>query len=211
MIEIFTFLNHTIVFWSMVIMYGGEVVWSKGMENSLKNQVLYTFPSICLLFANYPVKYDDPLLSVAYVPFLIVSADIYFYLTHRPLHCKVFYRFHRHHHTDTVCTAKALDASGPEHVIGNLGSFVIGFLILQHFGHIVNIYVLQLWLAFCTFNTCSTHSNGACPWDDGVHAIHHHKLKYNYGSGLYIMDRIFETYLPSGNYKGNQIEKSHII
>jgi len=90
--------------------------------------------------------------------------------------------------------AKSLDADGLEHVFGNLGSFLCGILLLQYLGYIIHIYVLGLWVGFATLNVCISHSNYNCHLDNGLHKGHHKSLRYNYGTGLYIMDRLMGSY-----------------
>ena len=197
MIEIYIFLIHFICYWSMVYEYDKSVppqIFWKSAKNSLKNQILYTLPSIYLLVNYYPIKYDNILLSFGYIPFLVVAGDCYFYITHRPLHTKILFNLHKSHHNGIVHVAKSLDADGIEHIVGNLGSFIIGILLFQYFGYIINIYVLEFWVGFSTINTCISHSNKNCLLDDGNHQTHHKYLKCNYGTGLYILDRCFGSY-----------------
>jgi sterol desaturase/sphingolipid hydroxylase (fatty acid hydroxylase superfamily) len=197
MIQNKVFLLHFICYWSLVIIYDKNVpkkVFYKSVMLSLKNQLLYTYPSICILFIYYPISYDNFLFSFLYLPFLVASGDIYFYISHRPLHSKLFFKFHKHHHTGIIHVAKSLDADGLEHVLGNLGSFLCGILVLQYFEHTINIYIICLWVCMVTVNVCISHSNNKCDIDNGLHKTHHKKLNCNYGNGFYIMDRIFGTY-----------------
>jgi len=181
----------------MVYLYDKNVstdVFCKSALLSMKNQVIYTYPIINILFRYYPVSYDNFLLSFCYLPVLTVTGDIYFYITHRPLHTKLLFPYHKSHHTGKVHVAKSLDADGLEHVFGNLGSFLCGILLLQYLGYIIHIYVLGLWVGFATLNTCLSHSNYNCRLDDGLHYLHHKSLRFNYGTGLYIMDRLMGSY-----------------
>ena len=45
-----------------------------------------------------------------------------------------------------------------------------------------------------SINTCGSHSSDIGGYDSGVHKKHHELLKYNYGTGFYIMDRLFGSY-----------------
>jgi sterol desaturase/sphingolipid hydroxylase (fatty acid hydroxylase superfamily) len=110
------------------------------------------------------------------------------------MHSKWLYHLHKHHHTGSVCVAKSLDANALEHIIGNLGSFIIGVVCLWYFGVIINIYMVGGWVGFVTINTCISHSNFQCTIDSGNHLNHHKYLNCNYGFGLYLMDRLTGTF-----------------
>jgi len=191
------FLIHFLCYWLMVFLYDTDVpdkTFYKSVLLSLKNQVIYTYPTINILFRYYPISYDNFLLSFGYLPILVVTGDIYFYISHRPLHTKWLFHFHKSHHTGKIHVAKSLDADGIEHVFGNLGSFISGILLLQYFGYIINIYILSLWVGIATLNTCLSHSNYNCELDNGVHYLHHKNLRCNYGTGLYLIDRLTGSY-----------------
>jgi sterol desaturase/sphingolipid hydroxylase (fatty acid hydroxylase superfamily) len=106
----------------------------------------------------------------------------------------LLWKYHRNHHHGTVQVAKSLDAYILEHLVANLGSFIVGFLVLQYVGIIFNIYLFHVWVVVSTVSTCISHADKRILGDAGVHAIHHKHLKYNYGTGFYIMDRIMGTY-----------------
>lgn len=197
MISINVFLVHFICYWTMVYLYDKDVptaTFNRSALLSLKNQIFYTYPTINILFRYYPVKYDNLILSIGYLPLLVVTGDIYFYFTHRPLHTKWFFKYHKSHHTGKIHVAKSLDADGIEHIVGNLGSFLCGILLLQYYGYIINIYILGFWVGLATFNTCLSHSNYNSQLDNGIHYLHHKNLRCNYGTGLYLMDRLTGSY-----------------
>ena len=141
----YIFFVHFICYWIMVFLLDKNIQKKKqhnvAVLSSLKNQIIYTYPAIYLFFEYYPINYDDILHSTMTIPLLGTCSDIYFYLSHRPMHTKLLYKYHKHHHTGEVCVAKALDADGIEHIIGNLGSFISGILLLWYFGFIINIYI----------------------------------------------------------------------
>jgi len=87
------------------------------VKHSLKNQLLVTLPSTFCFLQWYPIEYGNMIYSLAALP-VVVSGDIYFYLSHR------------------------------------------------------------------------SHSGTTMPYDSGVHHLHHKLLNCNYGTGLYIIDRI---------------------
>jgi len=191
------FLIHIICYWTMVYLYDKNVsttTFNKSTLLSLKNQAVYTYPTMNILFRYYPISYDDFILSFCYLPVLMVTSDMYFYIMHRPLHTKLLFQYHKSHHTGKIHVAKSLDADGLEHVFGNLGSYLCGILLLQYLGYIIHIYVLGLWIGIATITTCYSHSNYNCQLDDGLHYMHHKSLRCNYGTGLYIMDRLMGSY-----------------
>jgi sterol desaturase/sphingolipid hydroxylase (fatty acid hydroxylase superfamily) len=197
MISIIFFLIHFICYWCMVFIYDKNIkknVFYNSVLLSLKNQIVYTLPLIYILFKFYPISYDNFLFSFLYIPILVITGDIYFYISHFPLHSRLLFKYHKTHHAGTTHVAKSLDADFMEHVFGNLGSFICGILILKYFNHVINIYVLGLWVGIITINVCTSHINGESSLNNGLHKIHHKKLNCNYGNGFYIMDKIFGTY-----------------
>lgn len=191
---------HILSYWGMVYTYDvkRDVSWLLAATDSLRNQLFITLPASFLFLYFYPIQYYNLAYSIASLPIIIISGDIYFYLSHRPLHSKYFWHLHKSHHQGRVCVAKSLDADMVEHLFGNLGSFIAGFILLRYFNFIVNIYVIHFWVLLATINTCISHSAGAAPYDSGIHHIHHKLLKYNFGTGLYLMDRLMGSYKKEG-------------
>lgn len=191
------FFVHFICYWLMVFIYDIDVPNEELREpivSSLKNQVCYTLP-LTVTFSNYyPIVYDNVLVSIACYPVLIVLSDFYFYVSHKPLHSRYLYNVHKHHHMGTLCVAKSLDANGIEHIMGNLGSFMFGIYVLWYLNIVINFYVLSSWVAFATINTCINHSNNKCCLDNGYHKLHHKYRNCNYGFGLYVIDKLMNTY-----------------
>ena len=197
MIHYYVFLVHFICYWTMVMIYDKDVPkkdHNTAIISSLKNQLCITYPSTYMFFIYYPISYNNVLYSTLSIPFLAGCSDVYFYITHRPLHTKWLYKYHKHHHTGQVCVAKSLDADAIEHLFGNLGSFISGVMFLWYFGFILNIYILTTWVGIVTANTCISHSNNKCLMDTGAHLDHHKYRQCNYGFGMYLMDRMLGTY-----------------
>ena len=190
------FLIHTICYWYMVYLYDDKQHpdFKSAVFNSIKNQIVVSYPVFNIIFRYYPINYNNFIISFTYIPILIIIGDIYFYLSHRPLHSKLLWQFHKAHHRGKNCCAKSLDADILEHLIGNIGSFIIGIYSLYYFNIVLNIYILYLWVAMTTINVCISHSAGKSKYDNNVHHIHHKCLKYNYGNGFYIMDKLFNSY-----------------
>ena len=173
-----TFCIHFVTYWGMVIKYDEKIILDPTM-NSLKNQFGATLPLSLLLFNDYyPVEYGNIFASLICIPFIICVSDIYFYCTHRPLHTALLWGYHRTHHHNTVIVAKSLDADMLEHVVGNLGSFIVGFLILRYFGFIFNIYIYHIWVFVSTVSTCASHAEKRVLGDIGIHSLHHKYLKF---------------------------------
>ena len=71
---------------------------------------------------------------------------------------------------------------------------MFGIYVLWYLNIIINYYVIASWVAFATVNTCISHSNYKCSLDSGEHKNHHKYRNCNFGFGLYLMDRIMDTY-----------------
>jgi sterol desaturase/sphingolipid hydroxylase (fatty acid hydroxylase superfamily) len=187
------FYLHFFSYWFMVWKYD-EKYNIEAVRNSLKNQAVLTLPLSLMFFNQYPIEYNNILISAVCIPLIIVMSDIYFYCAHRPFHSQLLWKYHRNHHHGTVQVSKSLDADTLEHAVANLGSFIVGFLILWNIGIIFNIYLFHIWVVVSTVSTCISHADKRILGDVGAHEIHHKRLKYNYGTGFYIMDRIMGTY-----------------
>jgi len=178
------FLVHFACYWGMVFLYD-ETPLSIASLNSLKNQVLCTLP----LSFVVPTSVDTHWTQWFWGPFLcIVLSDVYFFCSHILLH-KFMWNHHKTHHSGKVHVAKSLDADLLEHLICNLGSFVFPFLFFTPGDAFVNF-----WSVASTINTCISHVGHPILGDCGIHLLHHKHLKWNYGTGFYMMDRLFGTY-----------------
>lgn len=123
--------------------------------------------------------------------FYTLIADQWFYWAHRIMHHpRLYQHIHYIHHQWTYPMAvRTIYAHPLEHVIGNLGSFLIGPLIWN-----CNSTLLAAWVAIATFNAVSGHSGLSLTyWDVNVkHDLHHRYLNYNYGI-MGISDRLYGT------------------
>ena len=197
MLDIKLFLTHFFCYWIMVLIYDNDISSREldiAISSSIKNQLFYTLPIFILFSYSYPIVYNNFTYSALYTPFLVVTSDVYCYLTHIPLHSRYLYNIHKHHHNNTVCVAKSLDADGVEHIVCNMGTFFAGILSLWYFNIILNTYILVFWIGFVTIINCASHSNGKCFLDNGSHLNHHKYRRCNYGFGLYLVDRVLNTY-----------------
>lgn len=147
------------------------------------------------LTSNYFLKiYDDvpSLMSISYSWFIfILSFDILFYVSHRLLHEKQFYKhIHKIHHEFKYPTALASAYSHPiEYIISNLGPTTLSIVILKpHFVSLcifAPLGIIGVVMEHCGYNL----SHGL-----GFHEIHHNKFNYNYGVSPYF-DRYFGTFI----------------
>ena len=119
---------------------------------------------------------------------------MYFYILHRILHHRYFWNLHKAHHKGSLFIIKSLDSDMFEHLVVNLGSFVIGLLVFSYFHIYLNIYILYLFVGMATINNCISHSDKKHPYDNGKYQIHHEKLVYNYGFYPNMMDYFFNTF-----------------
>jgi lathosterol oxidase len=148
-----------------------------------------------LLIVNiYPISYENFMYSMAFVPYLAIAADFYFYVVHRPLHTKWLWRFHRAHHAGDISVVRSLDADMLEHLVANIGMVLVGISSLWWCDIVLNFGVLVFWTAFATISTCISHSHGKMPFDNGIHYVHHCTLTANYGFGIYFPDRVLGTF-----------------
>ncbi len=193
-----TFITHMVCYWGMVWKYDTASKlesYREAVRNSLKNQICCTLPSIILFneFSAMPVS-THFFSSLCLIPVIIAVSDVYFFLTHYPLHKTFLWRYHKTHHCGKVHVAKSLDADLIEHLIGNLGSFIAPFILFHIMDIPFNMIIYNIWVAIATLNTCVSHLGYKAFGDKGVHHLHHKYLKCNYGTGFYILDRLLGTY-----------------
>lgn len=195
--SLITFGIHMMCYWGMVWKYDTNTSYSyvEASRNSLKNQIGCTLPSIILFNQLSDMPVDTHFLSSIFlIPLIIVVSDMYFFLSHYPLHKTFLWKYHKTHHHGTVHVAKSLDADLLEHLVGNLGSFIAPFIILNMMNISFNMIIYNIWVAIATINTCISHIGYKTLGDKGIHNLHHKYLKYNYGTGFYTLDRLVGTY-----------------
>ena len=132
--------------------------------------------------------YYSPLYFLLYV----LLADQWFYWTHRTLHMNRFLYKHIHsiHHQWVFPMAiRAIYAHPVEHVIGNVGSLMIGPLCFP-----INGALLCLWVTSATLNSVLAHSGTKIYMlTDEAHDMHHRVLLCNFGV-MGLCDRLFGTH-----------------
>tara|TARA_Y100000590_G_scaffold437324_1_gene558847 strand:+ start:3052 stop:3636 length:585 start_codon:yes stop_codon:yes gene_type:complete len=186
-----TFMLHMVIYWGLIGYYGdsNKNGYWEACRASLKNQLFILFPSLLILFRYYPFVQNNFLGSLLLVPFHILIADIWFYFSHRLAHTKLFWKYHKMHHKYTVNISTTLDGDWFEQLFINQLSVIMGPLLLEYIGYAMNVYVFMFWTVFTTANNCWAHMES-----DIYHHYHHTYLKYNYGNGFYVMDRLFGSF-----------------
>ena len=149
----------------------------------LRNHVLYT-PFLLPLLVYSPSSHLRTLHIVWQIPLGILLTDVMFYPLHRLLHLPRLYRYHAAHHTwEVPIPASALYADAFEHCFVNMLPPVLAILITR-----MNIWVAGIWALIGSINTVVAHAQ------EGQHTDHHRYRNCNYGVGLMLMDRVFNTY-----------------
>ena len=158
---------------------------------SVANQVL-ALP-VALLMAPYcvtPEQDSNIVVTLSKLVFYALVADQWFYWTHRIIHQRWLYaNIHSIHHQWIYPMAlSTLYAHPIEHIIGNIGSFLIGPLIWTS-----QSSLLAFWIVLATSNAVSGHSGIHFPmFSIEKHDLHHRLLNCNYGTtGL--SDRMYGT------------------
>ena len=157
----------------------------KVIKQVLINQFVYT-PLYIIPFQFYPTSL--PTYNIIWqLPAIIFLTDIIFYICHRYFHYnKILYTLvHRKHHEyDPPIASAALYAHPIEHLFINISSTVFPMFIVK-----ANLTVAIIWIIISSVNVVVAHI--AIP--NGQHTLHHRYLKCNYGVGMMLMDRIFNT------------------
>jgi len=159
-------------------------IWHKNIRDSMKNMI-FTF------FMLYYLPHINSLYELADIYKLLLYSfytETHFYFIHRLFHTKQLYFLHkRHHETSITIAASSLNADFLEHIIINIGPIIISFLL---FGG-SKLLILFVTI-YSTYSGCVSHS-GYKKYR-ATHDLHHQYLKYNFGTGNYIWDKLFNTY-----------------
>lgn len=152
----------------------------------MRNMIIFfiTGPIIWYMFPDCSEYFP----SSAFLRFLlcIIFADISFYFTHRLMHTKFFYRWHKQHHQFNIAyPIVALYASPVEAIICDALSVGLGPALLK-----LTVLELQAWMIFMAVHSLILHSSLNY---GGDHVVHHKKFGYNYGL-FCIVDHVMGTY-----------------
>ncbi len=180
------YMLHLIGYWLPVVMYylRDQKRWSfKCATKVLLNQVLYT-PMLMPLLIYSPTSQLRSINWIWQLPLGALLTDFMFYPLHRLLHHPKLYRYHAAHHTwENPIPVSALYADSFEHCVVNMLPPVLAMLFTG-----MNISVAGIWALLGSMNTVMAHAQ------EGQHTDHHRYRNCNYGVGLMLMDRLFNTY-----------------
>ena len=137
--------------------------------------------SISIPFHDVPTS-ESPVLYVLLM--WVLLADAIFTITHRLLHLRGLYWLHKQHHSNNPSfSTSTFDSHFVEYLMGNVATGLVPMLLIP------GSNVAQLiWMVGANINTVTGHHV------EGPHLVHHKLLKYNYGQGLYLWDKLFGTY-----------------
>lgn len=164
-------------------------------KSAALNQIYVTMPLLYYI-NNYSnilfYDYYNLLNEIYKFCFYIFCIDIWFFTTHYLFHkIPILYKnIHKFHHRTSIPSAvSALDAHIIEHLLVNIMSILIGPVLWP--GYYITIYI---YIFVTTANSCISHSGYKSSLVGIEHNIHHRLSKYNYGTGLYLLDKLFNTY-----------------
>lgn len=169
-------------------------IWRNDLLASIKNAIytaifiylywslLETFKILETLIINvYSIK-----KTIYYIIIHYLFTETYFYFIHRLMHIK-YYKWHKHHHKLQILVASSgLNAELFEHIVLNTAPLYISVLI---FG--IYYWLLLVIIFLSSINIAKSHSGYKKHY---LHYLHHKKINYNYGYGLFIWDKLLGTY-----------------
>lgn len=160
---------------------------------SIANQLI-SLP-IALIIVPYCTSSDQSdvtsweiIMTGVKIIFYAIIADQWFYWSHRIMHGRIPYqKIHSIQWTYPIAIG-TMYVHPVEHVLCNLGSFLIGPLIWKS-----SIPLLGFWMAVATFNAVSAHCGIHFPLlSIEKHDLHHRYLNCNYGTSG-ISDSMYGT------------------
>ncbi|KAG5683687.1 hypothetical protein PVAND_012953 [Polypedilum vanderplanki] len=187
--------------------------FSKVIQVVIRNQVISL---LLLIFVYYQgsnflkirVTRDVPSFAVTMRDMLVCffCQETFFYYSHRLLHTKYFYRWHKQHHeySTPVCIT-AIYCGVFEHIFSNLFPVVIGLRFME--AHITTAY---LWLTIVLVTTLNDHSGHHLPFLHSSELHDYHHLKFNVNFSVYgFLDKLHNTY---GHFeKSKQFERHRTL
>jgi sterol desaturase/sphingolipid hydroxylase (fatty acid hydroxylase superfamily) len=152
--------------------------------------IFLTIPFSLIITQNFfvflsPFSY----YNIYHIPILFILIDPTFYTCHRLFHNKYLYKFHKiHHKIKRPVSISSLYLHPLDLIFGNILPLFLPVFIIKS-----SIPLLYFWTFFTIFQTTyMAHSGIKNRCED--HDLHHLLYNCNYGTGLYLFDRLFETY-----------------
>jgi len=182
-----------VTFTFCVIYYGSHEAHHPMYQDALDTSYYNLLSALILsLFVPNPQKYDISFLSIqnfTSVFLYAVISHIIFYVAHRTLHTKEFYKaFHKRHHrwNNVVISPSTFDCHVVEFWMCNMASFAIPLhLPLTNFTRV-------LLVIFATISAVSSHQIS----NQDEHKKHHQFVRCNYGIGpFYWLDIMCGTHM----------------
>ena len=158
-----------------------------GIVNVLRNQFITML--LGALYADKLLINSSSVFNTMNFVFYILINDVYFFCAHKLLHCNrfIYTVLHKHHHREHFTSACcALDSSIIEHLFVNVASVVVGPVLIGG-----SNFTICAWILVATVNSCIAHSG--FKYISKTHNLHHNNPKYNFGTGLMLMDSLFDT------------------
>lgn len=190
-------MYEVISFW-LTYLIGGYLLDGSTTDN---NPQLYRTLGVnaLLSFALIPITENIPTLIIVpntFVGYLIrisiaiLIGDLWLYLSHRLLHHRWFYRFHKQHHTYTAPHAlTGLYAHPVEYILSNHLSMMIPLKIISlHTLAPIESAVVALDILISHTGRNNNHPSAK------YHTLHHERHNCNY-SFAYVSDMLFGTYV----------------
>jgi sterol desaturase/sphingolipid hydroxylase (fatty acid hydroxylase superfamily) len=169
-------------------------IYKKALPLVLLNAFI-TIPISLIIFQNFyflltPFNY----YQVYHIPLFFILIDPFFYFFHYLFHNKYLYKFHKvHHQIKTPVSITSIYLHPIDLIFGNILPLFLPVFVLQS-----SMPLLYFWTAFTICETTYfAHSGVKGRCED--HDLHHQLFNCNYGSGIYFVDRILNTYLLKEN------------
>ena len=178
-----------------------QALYLKCIPNVSKNILLYIFPYIFILlytqkqiYGDYQIyDYDYKILNLLKLSFngilIYIITDIVFYHTHRLMHTKYLYNYHKtHHEFKNPISISALYMHPLDLYVSNLSPIAIASILLN-----LDIFSNKLNIIIQISYTILVSHNGYK--QRNIHNIHHTLFKYNFGLTGHktSMDTLYDT------------------
>lgn len=164
-----------------------NIVPANVVERVVARNMLLSFPYSLIFWELMPdISGFIPGSFIVHYIFAAILMDGWFYFTHRLLHHRWFYRWHKQHHQFNIpYPLVAVYGSIVETLLGDVTAIGLGPSLFRMTG-----LELEIWMTLMALHALLIHSSAHHGRD---HNIHHGKNMGNFGL-LPLFDRIFDTY-----------------